>query len=51
MEEPTAQCRERLLAENLVMTHGQTGYDLLKLILAIRNFLHDQGFAIGTGEP
>ncbi|RPD82366.1 hypothetical protein L226DRAFT_564947 [Lentinus tigrinus ALCF2SS1-7] len=50
LEELTAQCRERLLDEGLVIDHGRPGYDLLRLVLAVRGFLHDEGFDVGTGR-
>ncbi|KAI0719980.1 hypothetical protein C8T65DRAFT_706004 [Cerioporus squamosus] len=50
LEELTARCRGRLLFEGLELDHTHFGYDLLKLVLAIRNFIHDEGFAVGTGR-
>ncbi|TFK90805.1 hypothetical protein K466DRAFT_644260 [Polyporus arcularius HHB13444] len=50
LEELTARCRERLRSQDVVIDYRRSGYDLLKLVLAIREFIHDEGFAMGTGR-
>ncbi|KAI8990459.1 Transglutaminase-like superfamily-domain-containing protein [Trametes punicea] len=43
------QCRQRLSAEGLELDKQKAGYNLVALIRAVREFIHDEGFAVATG--
>ncbi|PIL31755.1 hypothetical protein GSI_06459 [Ganoderma sinense ZZ0214-1] len=42
------QCRQRLTTTGLSLGCADAGYDLLKIAIAVRDFLLDEGFAVAT---
>ncbi|KAI0361412.1 hypothetical protein OH77DRAFT_1492469 [Trametes cingulata] len=50
LDELASQCRQQLISEGKKLSPEEPGYDLRALILAVREFMRREGFAVAKGQ-